>query len=253
MDRSHDYRFFPFEPECDWTSDPLSPLCMVERPTLILRRNEDRVVVRATGIPSARIDAVGTAVRYSVALDAKTSKAALGEVRAFVEAWLQPDTREKLGVSLDAHDLDEWFTSPPSLSETREMLGGATKHAGARPAVGRTTEAPLGVEVGGFDRAENVASLRAWVTRLLEKESEPGFAAVVNLADGSRDFEVFRQTSQSGLVLMMEDSSRLRRLESALTDSDKGGATAGKASGAYLPLACAMGLLLALLLWIMVR
>ena len=81
---------------------------------------------------------------------------------------------------------------------------------------------------------------RAWVTCLLaEAGAESGFAAVVNLADGSEDFAAFRQTSQSGLVLMMENNSPLRRLEPAPTESDEGGATTGKASGATLPLICA--------------
>lgn len=236
VDRSRDYRYFPFEPEHDWASDPLSSLCMVERPTLILRRLEDRVVLRATGIPSARVDAVGTAVRYSVAVETKASKDALRSVHAFVQAWLLPGTREKMGASLDSNDLEEWFTTPPSLRATREALRAATAYSGIQPTVERSTGAPIGLEVGGYDREENVRSLQAWVARLLREDVQPGYAAVVNLAEESRDFEAFRQASQPGLVLMMGNSSPIIRMERSSIPRDEGRALVGKAPGASLPL-----------------
>jgi hypothetical protein len=111
--RGHDYQFIGDEPAERWW-DPLAKQVVLEEPELIVAARDGRLGILISGLPSARRDAIGTALRYTVVIDDAAAEPDI--VRRLVGAGLTETGRNKLG-----RLLDESFGG----SAIDEILGGA--------------------------------------------------------------------------------------------------------------------------------
>ena len=194
--RAADYAFLCGAPPHPWWR-AYRDATAFDHPTVLVVSDGGGWAAYLSGIPSARVDAVGTVVRYTLVLDGPCGDGPVAaQLPAAVAAWLD-DVADgvagrlgrRLSGALDARlppdDVQRWIGAPPPVSPTcgvpalsepgRRVLDALA----ALPAPGARTAAPPGDWVAGVGSAPARAAFVARVADLVA--GTPGRALLLNL------------------------------------------------------------------------
>jgi hypothetical protein len=160
--RATDYAFLGVAPPEPWWRDYRDATAF-DHPTVLVTSDGERWAAYLSGIPSARVDAVGTVVRYTLVLDGSCGAPDAACVAAVVGAWLddvaaghrdRPGGR--LAAALDARfpaaDVERWLTPDErhmrrTHSDERPVRRTSSDERPARRRGTAPSEAPVEVEV----------------------------------------------------------------------------------------------------------
>jgi hypothetical protein len=226
--RHRDYRFLGPAPQPAWWREYAGETTF-EQPTILVRSDGGSWQAYLSGIPSARRDAVGSTIRFSVVL---AGAAGQGEhALALVACWLHDQDRGGAG-SVSAV-LDAAF--PEEVVERLIDLGDAAGGEAATRVVEALAalpapDAPSGAAAGSFlgdlgDRAARDAFLGR-AQELLAGRA--GRALVLNLVGSPQDVAALLDDARPLAVLAPE-------LAAPLVPLDRPGATPGKAVSPRVP------------------
>ena len=193
--RHRDYAFLGGGPEQPWWR-AYAEHTAFERPTVLVEADAAGYRAYLSGIPSARRDAVGTVIRYTVVLDATAEDADLPPeaVLALVSCWLADQAADGCAGAV-SRALDAQFPE-----EEVERLLGATEPAApaeVRRRVAAAVESLAGPGAGSADRdaprswmgdAGAQPARAAFVARVAELvHGTPGRALLLNLVGSADD------------------------------------------------------------------
>jgi hypothetical protein len=125
--RRNDYQFLGAEPPEQWW-EPLAQQVVLEEPEVVAARRGDRFGVLLSGLPSARRDVIGTALRYTVVVDDLADEPEL--LCRLVATALTDSGRRQLGALLDKRFGDGLVDAVLDGSETvdvPEVVGTAVR------------------------------------------------------------------------------------------------------------------------------
>jgi hypothetical protein len=158
--RALDYAFLGGAPPQPWWR-AYREATAFDHPTVLVRSDGERWAAYLSGVPSARVDAVGTVVRYTLVLDGPCGVADAGCVTAGVAAWLDDVADgvagrpgDRLAGALDARfpadDVQRWLVPGD---------GGPTRGTGSDVPPVRRKAGPAGVAVVAEVRRRALAAL----------------------------------------------------------------------------------------------
>ncbi|MGK5169185.1 hypothetical protein [Geodermatophilus sp. CPCC 205761] len=234
--RRLDYRFLGGGPPRRWWA-PLDDLVVLERPAVLVHGGPGHGGVLLSGVPSARRDVIGTAIRFTIVVD-DPDPALLARL---VAAGLDAHRRAALGARLDAAfpaDLVDSAVGGNAIDEDAvcgeefgswlsRTLADADADADADAGPGPAAESapqPRRSWIGSADDADAVAAFRARVAQL--GAGMPGWAfttAALTSVDGAR--RAVASLDRPVAVLLDEGGP------STMIDLDPGKAEAGPPAG----------------------
>ena len=226
--RATDYAFLGAAPPEPWWR-AYRDVTAFDHPTVLVVSDGACWAAYLSGIPSFRVDAVGTVVRYTLVLDGPCGAADAGCVPAAVGAWLddvaaghgdRPGGR--LATALDARfpadDVERWLTS--DVRPGRAAAFPADKQASARvrrralaalttlPASPTATDEP-GEWIGAVGAPGPRAAFTARVAALVD--GLPGRALLLNLVGGVADAGALADPASPAAVLVESGEPPLAR------------------------------------------
>jgi hypothetical protein len=154
--RATDYAFLGGAPPEPWWRDYRDATAF-DHPTVLVSSDGDRWAAYLSGIPAARVDAVGTVVRYTLVLDGVCAAPDTACVAAAVGTWLDDvaaghGTRPggRLAAALDARfpavDVERWLTESEG-SDKRHFRRIGSDESAVRQEGGASAEAAVGDDV----------------------------------------------------------------------------------------------------------
>ncbi|WP_041841201.1 hypothetical protein [Actinoplanes friuliensis] len=172
--RRNDYAFLGAVPPSRWW-DRVNPYVFMESPEVVVARHPGGVGVLISGLPSARRDVIGTAIRHTVVIDDLRDQPEL--LCRIVAAGLDPRTRTALGEHLDeefdAGRVDAIMDGGDAGTDVPQRVAEILATVSADvPGPGRD---PEGSWVGGADDEGSRRAFLARVRRLAAEEAS-GFA-----------------------------------------------------------------------------
>jgi len=168
--RRLDYRFLGAGPVERWWR-PVQDWVVLEQPEVIVCGRS----LLISGIPSARRDAIGTAIRYTLVVEDVEGALA----RSLAAAGLHSAGRARLGALLDAGFPAEWVdaalgdTAPSDAEVARRLAPALAAFGGDEPSAAQHRVRHRSW-VGALEDGQAVAAFLDRVTRLAE--GEPGWA-----------------------------------------------------------------------------
>jgi hypothetical protein len=241
--RALDYAFLGGAPPQPWWR-AYRDATAFDHPTVLVRSDGVRWAAYLSGIPSARVDAVGTVVRYTLVLDGPCGVPDAGCVTAGVAAWLD-DVADaaagrgggRLAAALDARfppdDVQRWLTpqapggrhtgpvpgerrvrrqdtdrGPAPEPVTAEVRRRALAALAALPPAATGADAPgdwIGAVTAPASRAAFVARVAALVG------GTPGRALLLNLVGGPGDVTPLHDPASPVAVLVETTDPHLAR------------------------------------------
>ena len=221
--RATDYAFLGGAPPEPWWR-AYRDATAFDHPTVLVTSDGAGWAAYLSGIPSSRVDAVGTVVRYTLVLDGPCGAADAACVPAAVGAWLddvaaghgdRPGGR--LAAALDARfppdDVERWLrpaarrTGPP---DGRARCGGARWPAlAALPAVRRLRRTSRATGSAPSAPPAPRAAFTARVAALVD--GAPGRALLLNLLGGAADAQPLLDPASPVAVLVESTDPRLAR------------------------------------------
>jgi hypothetical protein len=168
--RRLDYRFLGAGPVQRWWR-PVQDWVVLEQPEVIVCGRS----LLISGIPSARRDAIGTAIRYTLVVEDVEGALA----RSLAAAGLHSAGRARLGALLDAGFPAEWVdaalgdTAPSDAEVARRLAPALAAFGGDEPSAAQHRVRHRSW-VGALEDGQAVAAFLDRVTRLAE--GEPGWA-----------------------------------------------------------------------------
>ena len=191
--RAADYAFLGGAPPEPWWR-AYRDATAFDHPTVLVTSDGDDWAAYLSGVPSSRVDAVGTVVRYTLVLDGPCGTPDAACVVAAVGAWLddvaaghgdRPGGR--LAAALDARfppdDVERWLAADvPTAEVRRRVLAGVA----AVPAVAGAADEP-GDWIGAVAAPGPRAAFTARVAALVD--GVPGRALLLNLVGGPDDVQ----------------------------------------------------------------
>lgn len=203
-ERQRDYRFIGSAPPTTWWR-AYADHTTFERPTVLVQADGDRWQGYLSGIPSARRDAVGTVIRYTLVLEGATTDVreadadpgtgapGTGDLLALVANWLADQDRGR-GDGRVSSALDAAFAEPdverliddagPAADREVQRRVGDALRALELPATRDAPEA-AGDWLADLGRASARAAFLHRVDALLA--GQPGRALVLNLVGSPTD------------------------------------------------------------------
>jgi hypothetical protein len=206
--RATDYAFLGDAPPEPWWR-AYRDATAFDHPTVLVTSDGKRWAAYLSGIPSARVDAVGTVVRYTLVLDGPcgVDGACVG---AAVAAWLD-DVAEgssgpgRLSAALDARfphdDVQRWLgaAGPAAASITEDVRQRAMAALAALPAPGGAADEP-GSWLGAVRAPAGRRAFAARVGALVA--GQPGRALLLNLVGGPDDAAALLDPASPTAVLV---------------------------------------------------
>ncbi|HZG91373.1 MAG TPA: hypothetical protein VEZ42_14270, partial [Pseudonocardia sp.] len=208
--RHRDYDFLGAAPGHPWWRAYAGHTAF-ERPTALVESDGEGYRVYLSGIPSARRDAVGTVIRYTLVLEESpdgTPAVRPARVVALVAAWLAD--RAPGGTGELTRVLDQAFPEP----EVERLLAAAGPGApaevrsGLAAVVGALPEPDLGTAAGPgggwLGDAGSAAARAAFLERVraLVVDGRPGRALLLNLVGSAEDLAALRADPRPLAVLV---------------------------------------------------
>ena len=164
--RATDYAFLGGAPAQPWWR-AYRDATAFDHPTVLVASDGERWAAYLSGIPSARVDAVGTVVRYTLVLDGPCGAADSGCVPAAVAAWLDDVAGGagpgRLSTALDARfppdDVQRWLAvdvpaehpapvgSPPAPTDDRHGRRPGSDEGAVRQEPAALSRGPIAAEV----------------------------------------------------------------------------------------------------------
>ena len=268
--RAADYAFLGGAPPEPWWR-AYRDATAFDHPTVLVTSDGDDWAAYLSGVPSSRVDAVGTVVRYTLVLDGPCGTPDAACVLAAVGAWLddvaaghgdRPGGR--LAAALDARfppdDVERWLAADVPTAEVRQrVLAGVA----ALPAVAGAADEPDDW-IGAVAAAGPRAAFRARVAALVG--GTPGRALQLNLVGGPDDVQPLLDTASPVAVLVESMDPRLARCtalrpvveaKKAVPPPARRVGTAAAVGIAVLPMAALIGalaltaLVVTLLIWLL--
>ena len=232
--RAADYAFLGGAPPEPWWR-AYRDATAFDHPTVLLTSDGGRWAAYLSGIPSSRVDAVSTVVRYTLVLDGPCGTPDAACVVAAVGAWLddvaaghgdRPGGR--LAAALDARfpadDVERWLAvDAPTAEVRRRVLAGVA----ALPAVPGAADVP-GDWIGAVAATGPRVAFTARVAALVD--GTPGRALLLNLVGGPDDVQPLLDTCLSRRRSRREHGSPAGAVHRA--PSGGGGKKSGAAAGA---------------------
>lgn len=273
--RATDYAFLGGAPPEPWWR-AYRDMTAFDHPTVLVTSDGARWAAYLSGVPSSRVDAVGTVVRYTLVLDGPCGAADAPCVPAAVGAWLddvaaghgdRPGGR--LATALDARfpadDVERWLTSDVPATEVRRRALAALAVLPARDAADEP-----GDWIGAAGAPAPRAAFTARVAALVD--GAPGRALLLNLLGEAADAQPLLDPASPVAVLLETTDPRLARCTALppVVEAKKAPAAAGApmrpsrrtrtaavAGTAMLPVAAVIGMLamtalvVTLLVWLL--
>jgi hypothetical protein len=232
--RASDYTFLGAAPEETWWRTYRDATAF-EHPTVLVTSGGGRWAAYLSGIPSARVDAVGTIVRYTLVLDGPCGAAETDCVLAGVAAWLddvaagphRPGGR--LSAALDerfsADLVDRMITQPypggapdaaprycTDATLVRSYALDALRTLPVPPPAADVPDSPPAADVPGdwLGAVTAPACRAAFVARVrLLLDGAPGRALLLNLV-GGRDDAAALLDAESPLAVLVDSATPAR-------------------------------------------
>lgn len=268
--RAADYAFLGGAPPEPWWR-AYRDATAFDHPTVLVTSDGGRWAAYLSGVPSSRVDAVGTVVRYTLVLDGPCGTPDAACVVAAVGAWLddvaaghgdRPGGR--LAAALDARfppdDVERWLAAAAPTAEVRQrVLAGVA----ALPAVAGAADEPDDW-IGAVAAAGPRAAFRARVAALVD--GLPARALLLNLVGGPDDVQPLLDPASPLAVLVESTDPRLARCtalrpvveaKKAVPPPARRVGTAAAVGIAVLPMAALIGalaltaLVVTLLIWLL--
>ena len=269
--RAADYAFLGGAPPEPWWRAYRDSTAF-DHATVLVASDGDRWAAYLSGIPSSRMDAVGTVVRYTLVLDGPCGAPDAACVAAAVGAWLddvaaghgdRPGGR--LAAALDARfppdDIERWLTADaPAADVQRRALAGVA----ALPAVPDAADEP-GDWIGALAAPGPRAAFTARAAALVQ--GTPGRALLLNLVGEPDDVLPMLDPASPVAVLVESTDPQLARCtalrpvveakKAAPPPAARWAGTAAVVGIAVLPLVALivtlamMALVVALLMWLL--
>ncbi len=273
--RATDYAFLGGAPPEPWWR-AYRDMTAFDHPTVLVTSDGAGWAAYLSGVPSSRVDAVGTVVRYTLVLDGPCGVADAPCVPAAVGAWLddvaaghgdRPGGR--LATALDARfpadDVERWLTSDVPATEVRRRALAALAVLPARDAADEP-----GDWIGAAGAPAPRAAFTARVAALVD--GVPGRALLLNLLGEAADAKPLLDPASPVAVLLETTDPRLARCTALppVVEAKKAPAAAGApmrpsrrtrtaavVGTAMLPLAAVIGMLVmtalvvTLLVWLL--
>jgi hypothetical protein len=208
--RATDYAFLGGAPPEPWWR-AYRDATAFDHPTALVTADGARWAAYLSGIPSARVDAVGTVVRYTLVLDGPCGAPDAACVAAAVGAWLDDvDSGSRhLAAALDARfplaDVERWLAADAPAAEVRRR---ALAGLAALPAVPDAADEP-GDWIGAVAAPGPRAAFTARVGALVD--GAPGRALLLNLAGGPDDVQPLLDPASPVAVLVESTDPQLTR------------------------------------------
>jgi len=209
--RAADYAFLGGAPPEPWWR-AYRDATAFDHPTVLLTSDGGRWAAYLSGIPSSRVDAVSTVVRYTLVLDGPCGTPDAACVVAAVGAWLddvaaghgdRPGGR--LAAALDARfpadDVERWLAvDAPTAEVRRRVLAGVA----ALPAVPGAADVP-GDWIGAVAATGPRVAFTARAAALVD--GTPGRALLLNLVGGPDDVQPLLDTASASPVAVLVEST----------------------------------------------
>jgi hypothetical protein len=235
--RATDYAFLGGAPPEPWWR-AYRDATAFDHPTVLVTSDGARWAAYLSGIPSSRVDAVGTVVRYTLVLDGPCGVADAACVPAVAGAWIDDVAAAhggrpggRLAAALDARfpaaDVERWLAEPASarlLSDERPTRPTGSDERAARPVpeVSRRVMAALAALApvpdapdvpGDWIGAVGAPALRAAFTSRVTSlvTGTPGRALLLNLVGGAADAQPLLDPASPVAVLVESTDPRLAR------------------------------------------
>jgi hypothetical protein len=212
--RATDYAFLGGAPPEPWWR-AYRDMTAFDHPTVLVTSDGAGWAAYLSGVPSSRVDAVGTVVRYTLVLDGPCGVADAPCVPAAVGAWLddvaaghgdRPGGR--LATALDARfpadDVERWLTSDVPAIEVRRRALAALAVLPARDAADEPGDW-IGAAGAPAPRAAFTARIAALV------DGVPGRALLLNLLGEAADAQPLLDPASPVAVLLETTDPRLAR------------------------------------------
>lgn len=192
--RATDYAFLGAAPPRPWWRE-YRDVTAFDHPTVLVTSDGSAWATYVSGIPSARVDAVGTVVRWTLVLDGRCGDAAAGCVAAAVAAWLDDvaggaGARGRLASALDGQfpstDVQRWLGRGNGTPHD----AAAEVNARVLAALASLPEPAAGADEPGswVDAVGSGAARRAFAARVVALVAgRPGRALLLNLLGGVDD------------------------------------------------------------------
>ena len=218
--RATDYAFLGGAPAAPWWR-AYRDATAFDHPTLLVHSDGADWAAYLSGIPSARVDAVGTVVRYTLVLEGSCGAPDGACATAAVAAWLddvadaatgRPDGR--LSLALDtrfpATDVQRWLTSDDveRTAIAPEVRGRTLAALAALPTPAPAADAP-GDWIGAVGAPAARAAFAGRVAALLG--GTPGRALLLNLVGGPDDTGPLLDATSPVAVLVESSDPHLTR------------------------------------------
>ncbi len=211
--RSAGYRFLGDEPAQAWWRH-YRAFTAFEYPTILVESDTAGWRVFLSGIPSSRVDAVGTTNRFTIVIESAPGSEDAELVVLLVSTWLGDITKQRSEVGLQ-HALDAVFTD-----EVVTRLYKQQDHK-ARGEVARNVRQALQELKMPVEPTESDDPMRSWIAPIrVEKglagfvdrvrkllDGKQGVAILVNLTSDPRAFDALRP-QQGGLFVLAVDENR---------------------------------------------
>ena len=235
--RATDYAFLGGAPPEPWWR-AYRDATAFDHPTVLVTSDGARWAAYLSGIPSSRVDAVGTVVRYTLVLDGPCGVADTACIPAAVGAWIDDVAAAhgarpggRLAAALDARfpaaDVERWLAEPASarlLSDERPTRPTGSDERATRPVpeVSRRVMAALAALApvpdapdvpGDWIGAVGAPALRAAFTSRVTSlvTGTPGRALLLNLVGGAADAQPLLDPASPVAVLVESTDPRLAR------------------------------------------
>lgn len=225
--RATDYAFLGGAPPEPWWR-AYRDATAFDHPTVLVTSDGARWAAYLSGIPSSRVDAVGTVVRYTLVLDGPCGVADAACVPAATGAWIDDVAAAhgarpggRLAAALDARfpatDVERWLAEPASprlLSDerpTRPVTEVSRRAMAALAALAPVPDAPdvPGDWIGAVGAPVPRAAFTSRVTSLVT--GTPGRALLLNLVGGAADAQPLLDPASPVAVLVESTDPRLAR------------------------------------------
>ena len=268
--RAADYAFLGGAPPEPWWR-AYRDATAFDHPTVLVTSDGDDWAAYLSGVPSSRVDAVGTVVRYTLVLDGPCGTPDAACVVAAVDAWLddvaaghgdRPGGR--LAAARDARvppdDVERWLAAAAPTAEVRQrVLAGVA----ALPAVPGAADEP-GDWIGAVAATGPRSAFTARVAALVD--GTPGRALLLNLVGGPDDVQPLLDPASPVAVLVESTDPWLARrtalrpvveAKKAAPPPARRVGTAAAVGIAVLPMAALIGalaltaLVVTLLIWLL--
>ena len=244
--RAGDYTFLGHAPEEPWWR-AYRDATAFDHPTVLVTSDGDDWAAYLSGIPSARVDAVGTVVRYTLVLDGPCGAAEADRVRAAVAAWCTDVAAPDRPGGVLSTALDARFPGELVDRMIAQPFPGGTAEATARVATdaslvhGHVLEALRSLPVPQVDAGEPgdwlggvgaPACRAAFVARVgLLLAGAPGRALLLNLVAGPDDASALLDDAPLAVLVEGADPARPALLRPAV-EAKKAPAAAASRAGA---------------------